>query len=262
MPGMAPSHPASCKPQALHNAMALQGFDGILRTTRIKAAATAKEGADAILIDTNKQNPRHCPETTHRGNPARSPSISARQTPHRLRSIGPALAAGFDNLTTRSRAGNFGLIVRKASRINRLSKFRSTARRARLLGITKPKRAVEPPFRRNRSSKRSPRRRVVLALTAANSDGRRSRCSGRKSLPSVTCCGSNAQPLPAFGTPGTDDGTAATGTHAHQETVGTLTPHNRRLICPFHGVSLSRETRDYSVRWGFCQAHFSPTPCG
>lgn len=228
----------------------------------MKTAAAAKEGADAKLIGTNKQNPRHRPETAHRGNPARSPSISARQTVQSLRSIGPAPAGGFDSRITRSIAGRVGLTVRKASRINRLSKFLSTARRARLLGITKPRRAVEPLLQRNRSSKRSPRRRVGLALTAANSDGRRSRCSGRKSVPSVTCCGSNAQPLTAFGPPSTNDGAAATGTHTHQEAVGALTPHNRRLICPFHGVSLSRETRDYSVRERFCQAHFSPTPCG
>jgi hypothetical protein len=228
----------------------------------MKTTTTTKERADAILIGANNQNPRHRPEITHRGSPARRPSISARQTPHCFRSIGPPPVGGFNNLNTRSKPGKVGRITRKPSRISRLMRFLSTARRARFLGITRPRRAVGPPLRRYRTSKRSPRRRNELALTAANSAGRRSRCSGRKSPPSITCCGSNAEALAALGTTRTDDGAAATGAHAHQEPMGALAPHDRRLICPFHGITLSRETRDYSVRTGFCQGHFSPTPCG
>jgi hypothetical protein len=73
---------------------------------------------------------------------------------------------------------------------------------------------------------------------------------------------SDAEALTALGATCANDGAAATGTHAHQETVCALATHHRRLISPFHGIALSRETRDYSVAARLCQGQFSATPCG
>jgi hypothetical protein len=68
--------------------------------------------------------------------------------------------------------------------------------------------------------------------------------------------------MTAFGTPGTDDGTAATGTLAHEEAVGTLAAHNRGLIGAFHNGILPRETRDYIVFGAILSSAFSASPCG
>jgi hypothetical protein len=260
---MAAPDPAYGQPKALNSAMALQAFDGVLRTARLKATAAAKKGTDAVLVGPDQQNPRQCPPVVHHRRSSESRlSISDRQ-PHPSRRAATAPPTGTrDKRKTRSTAGKLGRTVRKASRIRRLSKFRSTARRARRFGMTNPSRAVEPLLRQKRTSKRSPRRRCELFITAANSAGRRSRYSGRKLLPSVTWRGSDAQPLAALGAPCANDGATAAGTHAHQETVSALAPHHGRLICPFHSKSFSAETRDYSFRSGICQAEFCPKPCG
>jgi hypothetical protein len=68
------------------------------------------------------------------------------------------------------------------------------------------------------------------AVTAAGSPGH-----GRAILPDGRL---NAETLAALGAPGTNDGTTAAGTHAHQETMGALAAHNRWLISPFHGLAL------------------------
>jgi len=41
--------------------------------------------------------------------------------------------------------------------------------------------------------------------------------------------------MTALGTTRTYDSTTTAGTHAHEEAVGTLAAHNRRLVGAFHG---------------------------
>jgi hypothetical protein len=53
---------------------------------------------------------------------------------------------------------------------------------------------------------------------------------------------SNTQTNTALGTAGADDGTTATGAHAHEKTMGTLAAHDRRLVGTFHDrVSLQEK---------------------
>jgi hypothetical protein len=69
--------------------------------------------------------------------------------------------------------------------------------------------------------------------------------------------GSNAEALTTLGATRANHGTAATGAHANQKTVGALAANNRGLISAFHDLALSRETRDYSGAPLFCQDQFS-----
>ena len=64
---------------------------------------------------------------------------------------------------------------------------------------------------------------AVLALSG--------RCLGRRR--------SDGQALAAFGATCVDDGAAATGFHANQESVGACTADFRRLVSAFHGQSPS-----------------------
>ena len=47
--------------------------------------------------------------------------------------------------------------------------------------------------------------------------------------------GLDAQTATAFGTTSTNYGTTATRAHPHEEAVGALAAHDRRLISAFHG---------------------------
>ena len=45
---------------------------------------------------------------------------------------------------------------------------------------------------------------------------------------------SNGQAMTTFGTPRTDNGTTATGSHTNEEAMRALAANNRRLIGAFH----------------------------
>jgi hypothetical protein len=75
-------------------------------------------------------------------------------------------------------------------------------------------------------------------------------------LPAVES-GLNAEALTALGATGANHGTATPGAHANQETMCALAANDRRLICAFHDLALSRETRDYSGVPAICQGQFS-----
>jgi hypothetical protein len=60
---------------------------------------------------------------------------------------------------------------------------------------------------------------------------------------------SNTQTLATLGTTGTNDGTATTRAHAHEETMGTLAAHDGRLIGTFHDrVPCKKSARLQPVR--------------
>ena len=60
----------------------------------------------------------------------------------------------------------------------------------------------------------------------------------------VRQAGLDSQALAALGAAGVQNGTAATGFHAHAETVGTLATGNGRLVSTFH----VRSTKNKGVR--------------
>jgi hypothetical protein len=63
--------------------------------------------------------------------------------------------------------------------------------------------------------------------------------------------------MTSLGTAGTDHGTAATGTHADEKTVGTLAAHDGGLVSAFHVQGSLRKARDYNLLVTFLSSFFS-----
>jgi hypothetical protein len=67
-------------------------------------------------------------------------------------------------------------------------------------------------------------------MTVENSSGRCRRCSKQNEA-----ARSDGETMTALGATRAYHGATTPGAHAHQETVGALTAHNRWLVGAFHG---------------------------
>ena len=140
MPRMAFAEAHGRKHNAFPGAMLTQCFHCVIRAARIKAAILTQERADPQLIRPEQQHQQfvhgvaiRC-ESNKRSNSARSAAFNATVV------AGPALVlTGFDRRTMQSIAGSAACL--NNSREMRLIVLRVTARGAKRLAATTPRRA-------------------------------------------------------------------------------------------------------------------------
>lgn len=244
------------EPSPLPEAMALQRFDRIFGTTRIKTTTMTEQWTQTQPIGADQRHKQMNGQPLHRGRRRKSLSKSSRTTDA---SASRAIAlVDFAKRSTRSNAGSSARRSRKISRTMRLQRLRVTASAALRLGITSPKRADPAAAGEKCRSSNSPRSTRRLPKTSLYSAVRSRRCARQKRNSLATAQSRrrlDAKAMTALGAARANDSATTLGTHANEETMGAFAAHDGRLVSTFHGGSLRRKGKraivyfpDYPVK--------------
>lgn len=156
---MAAPNPSQCEPKPPYNTVLFHRLSRVVGATRKETAVLSDQRADEILV--GLQQPPNQP--SHFGKRRSKQSISARNAAF-LEPPRPV-----DSRSTRSHSGNSTRIILNASRPRRLTRLRSTARRASFLPTTSPNLADPKPPGLYKSWKCSLRSASRKAKTDENS---------------------------------------------------------------------------------------------
>lgn len=128
VPGMTTAQSPHRQPAALSGTVALQRFESVRRTRRMKSATGPEQRTDEIPIDYDRK-PQQPPHYRQPGNNAFSSCATS------------AGAAGAMSRTSRSTAPSRPWQIRNHSRTNRLMQLRPTASGTYRLDVVRPSRA-------------------------------------------------------------------------------------------------------------------------
>lgn len=169
---------ATCpQPQPARHAMRFNGFDGVGRTCRCKAALLPHPGAQEITI-----KPDRCDEQGLDHRAIRHNKASASRRTRRFKAVRLQGSTRTTRRKTRSPGGSSARRWRKASRSTRLIALRVTARGACRFGTIRPNRAgVVAATRGRETTNIAPLATRGPCKAKAYSEGRCSRAAGGKS---------------------------------------------------------------------------------
>lgn len=244
---MAADDASGGEPGSTDRAVALERFEGVVGTGRMKSTSRGQQGAQHQLIPSYQESQD---DGHRRGRTSRdSSSVLAS---FRTETVG----ADFTR-TTQSHPDNSCCRFRNTSRINRLRLLRPTLERAVLRATTMPSRPKGSAFRALWTTKNRPcsRPRDWNARSNAAASSRRSaEGNRRRSVPaSGPAASSDRETGAPFGAAGIDDGTTRLGLHTDPEPVGALASCDRRLIGALHCLLPEKKRRIRQLQHISCQ---------